>query len=81
MNAKSWLKTLAICGAILSSACQSFPKITVCVSDPESGGMQCSFDGGETTFKSYPETSNYVCRSPQDEQTVIEWLKRNCKAN
>lgn len=79
MNVRKSLKTLLLFGAVLSNtACQSFPKITVCVSDPEAGGFQCSDADGVASFLPYPSTGNYVCRSPEDEQLVIEWIKRTC---
>lgn len=85
MNVKRSLKTSLICGAALSNllltGCQSFPKITICVSDPEAGGLQCSYNGEPTLFKPYSESGNYICRSPEDEQLVIEWIKRQCNSS
>ena len=73
------LKTWLIFGAVCSlTSCAGFPKVTTCVSDPESGGMQCSLNGGEAEFKPYGDTGNYVCRSADDEQKIIEWAKRQC---
>lgn len=43
--------------------------VDVCISDPESDGVQCSKSG----FKVYEETDNYVCFHPVDYETVVKF--------
>jgi len=62
--------------------CKSLPPHTVYVLDSDSkGGWGVKTDKPkeEPTWKPYLYMDNYVCRSPEDEQKIIEWAKRNCK--
>ena len=59
---------------ILASSLTSceHPNITVCVSVPEKGGLNCSLAGGKMFFLPFSESSNYIALPPEDARTVIE---------
>lgn len=78
MKEKLWLLIL------LSSwvGCKSFPPVYYCVSDPEAGVMHCAptQEGMPPAFEvPLEKTGNFVCTSPDDTQTIAEWMKRKCK--
>jgi hypothetical protein len=67
---------------ILSSAfngCASGPKVTVCVVDANGNTLECSAPDGSQYSKPVSESDNYLCLSPDDAQTLFNYLKSRCK--
>lgn len=54
------------------------PAVKICVSDPEREGLTC-FDSKTQaqSFLLYKESENYVCVSPNDFKTVLNFCKEN----
>lgn len=71
------LKSLTVClsFSLLFCGCAGAPDVAVCVSDPESGGYQCSFKG-KSSFLKYQDSANYTCLSPDDLDLLTSYIKR-----
>ncbi len=63
------LSILAISGV---AACGTLKGLTVCVSDPAKGGLQCSKDGAEKYFLPYSESENFIALPPKDAEKVFQ---------
>lgn len=59
----------------LLSGCAGAPDVEVCVSDPPSGGYQCSFKGKTRVLK-FDESANYTCLSPDHLDLLTSYIKR-----
>ena len=71
------LKSFAIFGVLLSS-CASLPPVTPCVYSPEESGAWCAPpESDEVVFKPNAVLGNYVCHSPEDHQSIVEWMQRH----
>jgi hypothetical protein len=69
-HAKSLL-AFALCASALS--CRSMgPRVTVCVVDYRSNGMQCVDPDDQASFISFEQAENYVCLSPRDTETLLK---------
>lgn len=63
---------------ILSSACSTGPRITVCIVDANGNALQCTPPEGASFSKPISESENYVCLSPSDTQTLFTYVKQRC---
>lgn len=63
-------------------ACGEGPRVTVCISDPMAGGLQCdpNFGDQEPFFLAYGMAENYACYSPRDHQEALEYYMRRIEA-
>lgn len=77
----------ALCAAFALSACQSIPDHTVARLDLSEDGVIRRAVAGRISnpedvwWKPANELNGWVCRSPRDEQKLIEWAKRNCQGD
>jgi hypothetical protein len=75
------LKSLVLFGAICS--CKStVPAHEVCIISAEEVGGWCArtdVDSEQVEFKDLQSMDGFIARSPEDEQKIIEWARRNCK--
>lgn len=55
------------------ASCQNGPKVTVCVSRPESKGFICVDGDQNQTTLLYEDSDKYVAFSPDDAQALIEY--------
>lgn len=71
MRPKLLLMLSLIC---LLSSCKNGPKVSVCISDPASGGFSC-FDEqtGKSFFVAYEASDKYVAFSPSDAQALLSF--------
>lgn len=54
--------------------CNGSPKLTICISDPKPGGVDChNARDGKDFFSPYSETDKYVFMPPGDAQTYFTW--------
>lgn len=70
------LKLLLICllTCLLSNGCKTGPKVTVCVSDPQSNGFQCHNENtNQDFFLAYMDSDKYVAMPPADAQAVFDY--------
>ncbi len=59
------------------SACADGPKIEVCISDPVNDEFSCyNAITNESRRINFTETENYVCVSPADELTLLNYCKK-----
>lgn len=71
------LKNFVIFGALVELGC-GLPKVTPCVYSPEESGAWCAPpDSEEVKLVPESELGNYVCHSPSDYQTILEWMHRH----
>jgi hypothetical protein len=58
----------------LWSTCkQTSAELTICVSNPAAGGMECSDAHGHSAHLGYPQTDNFTCLSPDDARSTFEF--------
>jgi hypothetical protein len=60
------------------SACAHGPKVTVCVVDAFGNTLECSPPEGAPYSQPVSESDNYLCLSPDDAQTMFNYLKSRC---
>lgn len=60
----------------LTGCPDKFPKITVCVSDPEHQGFQCVAHDDTITFLKYDDSDNYIAFSPRDAETLLNYCRK-----
>lgn len=68
---------LALC-LISSSACSNL-RVTVCVIDAANKQLQCAPAGEKAYSLPVEQADNYVCLSPDDTQTLLNYLKAKCE--
>lgn len=57
-----------------ASTCSKGPKVSVYISNAARGGMDFMNEAtGEKGFVAYPQTDKYVCLSPQDAETLLNY--------
>lgn len=56
--------------------CKSGPKVTLCILDPEKGGLDCVTHDKKEYFQAFDVSTNYVCTSPDDFRTLLEYCYR-----
>lgn len=71
-------KSLILFSVILSG-CAHLSGLSVCTSDPDKNGMECSKNGEKPILFPYKDTSNFICMPSQDARTLYERLK-TCEA-
>lgn len=64
---------LLIACVISFAACKGGPKVSPCVSDPASGGFQCTHPDESESFLPYSDSENYVAFSPDDISDLIDY--------
>lgn len=71
MLQKILLLSLVVC---LLSSCKKGPLVTVCISDPPAGGMDC-YDqvNKKSFFILYAQTDKYVALPPADAESVLNF--------
>jgi len=82
MKSVKLLSVLVTFGSLFSLlGCRSVPNHEICVLDPANDMAYCSMIEGSDVARDVPlsELENYIARSPEDEQKLIEWARRNCK--
>lgn len=78
------MRSRIICVLLASfSACQSIPDHEVVQLRVDNGVSQGGWaarvkDPENVYWKPASQMQGHLCRSPRDEQKVIEWIKRNC---
>jgi len=45
--------------------------LTICISDPDKKGIQCSFNGKDKVLVPYEKTENFICMPFSDAQRVL----------
>lgn len=66
----------------LAASCKNGPKLKVCISDPQAGGLDCYDQTTEqSSFMPYPDTDRYVCLSPSDSQALLSFCARGNNAS
>lgn len=68
------LKKFKILFILLSfTACNSGPKVDVCISDPKNNGFQCVDKNQKKYFLKYQDSDNYVAFSSEDARTLLTY--------
>lgn len=82
MQLKIWL----VFGALFLASCKTGPAISRCVVEHDSTGNEiigswCAHTSkpDKVEWRAASEMENWTAMSPDDERTVLEWIKRNCK--
>lgn len=75
---KNALTGLLILLAFLNG-CEHGPNVSVCIVDPNSNGFQCAKPDQTRYWLPFNSGANYVCTSPEDFRTVVEFCKLNNK--
>lgn len=57
----------------MNSCSTNGPKVTVYISNPVAGGMDFSDAAGTKGFVEYPKTDKFVCLTPIDTQTLLNY--------
>ena len=61
--------------AVFLVSCQTpattIKPVTVCVSDPQSGGIFCSLNGEARVLITFDKTENYICLPPESARIVL----------
>jgi hypothetical protein len=60
------------------NGCAHGPKVTVCIVDAFGNTLECSAPDGSQYSQPVSESDNYLCLSPDDAQTVFNYLKSRC---
>lgn len=55
------------------------PAVQTCVSDPPSGGLQCSMEDHTERFLDYKDSSNFVCLPLSDFKKYLEYVSNKRK--
>lgn len=78
----TWI-TLSFFAVFALSACQSMPDHEVVRLKVQGGSVSAEAGRISKPEEIYPkpvsQLNNYLCRSPRDEQKVVEWMYRNCR--
>lgn len=65
---------------LVVSNCGSAPKVTVCISDPSAGGLDCYNENtGVSSFIKYEDSDKYVALPPSDAQTLLNYCAQAVK--
>jgi len=70
-------KPLLALSLTLFAGCSGL-KVTVCVIDAQGNLLQCSPPGEASYSIPIQQADNYVCLSPDDTQTLLNYLKAKC---
>ena len=62
--------------AVSAFSCRKMPKIDICFSDPEAGGLTCVLSGGEDRFVPYSDTTNYFCTPSDHAEKLLQYCTR-----
>jgi hypothetical protein len=74
------LKLLLLCLFLfVGSSCGTGPKVTICLVDVASGGMQCNDPDDNVLFIPFAQADNYVAMSPDDFKRVIDYIRLKCR--
>lgn len=72
-------KGLLISLVILLSACSQGPKVTICLSDPPSGGFQCHDQAEDRDFfLDYKDSEDIVGMPKDDLELLINYWRTKC---
>ena len=61
-----------------SSACGSGPKVTVCLVDVHSGGLQCSDPDNNVEFIPFARADGFVSLKQEDFQKMLNYMATKC---
>lgn len=82
MLQKLSLMPLLLYLSLAFSGCKDAPKVTVCVSEPTAGGLQCYNEStGEFSFVAYKDSDKYIAMPETDEQTLLDYCSLNSNPN
>lgn len=70
---------LAISLASLTACEKGGPRVTLCLVDAVAGTMECADPDKNTFTIPIGQADNYVCMSPNDMETLLEWMALKCK--
>ncbi len=57
--------------------CAGGPNIEVCISSPKEGFFRCyNSITQKMRFMNFTDTENYICVSPTDEKTLLDYCKQ-----
>lgn len=74
------LKLLLLLSAFSLASCRgNGPDLTVCLLDPERQELQCATADGVVTTLPLPDATNYVCLSPNEFETLLNYMKKKCR--
>lgn len=63
---------------LVNSSCGTGPKVTVCLVDVASGGLQCSDPQDNTLFIPFAQVDGYIAMSPDDFKRVLDYIRLKC---
>lgn len=64
---------------VLVGSCKTGPKLTFCVIDAQSTGLQCSDGEGRGFFLPLSNADNYACLSPEDAKSLLTFCYKGPK--
>lgn len=62
----------------LFAGCKQGPPLTVCLINAADRTLECSTAEGKSYTLLLGEADNYVCMSPEDFKTLLDWMKQRC---
>ena len=60
------------------NGCGSGPKVTVCLVDVGSGGMQCSDPDNNVQFIPFMNTDGFICLKQDDFKKILNYMAQKC---
>jgi hypothetical protein len=77
---RNWLLSACAILSVSSSGCVSGPRVSPCLLDPANGVSYCApAQGGDAVELPVAQMDNFTCFSPDDTQTLVEWIKRRSR--
>lgn len=78
LNKNKLLLVTLLALSVGSSACGSGPKVTVCLVDVQSGGLQCSDPDNNVEFIPFAHADGYVSLRQNDFQKLMNYIANKC---
>jgi hypothetical protein len=80
MRPNAWLIFLVASVSFGFGSCSTAPQVSPCVLDPAKGVGYCtSVKDGHTYRTQISDMTGYTAFTPDDTQTLTEWIKRHLK--
>jgi hypothetical protein len=55
------------------------PDLTICLLDPVNQELQCGRSDGTKIVVPLPDATNYVCLSPDEFATLVNYMREKCQ--
>lgn len=62
----------------LFAGCKHGPELTICLINSKDNALECSDASGKAFTLPLPDADNYVCMSPEEFKTLLDWMRSRC---